>query len=381
MIQAAFIFLITWGAFRLTGNEMASGVANGMYSLPTLLSILFAGVLTDKLSHKKILIFINIVRCVALFSMALLVYAQILKIEHIYIASFVMGIANAFNIPANRAILPNIVDNIDIIHANALIASVAGGSLVFGAIIGNELIQIMSTFSTYFLLGVLCVIGLISLCFIKQPDIYLNRKPHSIVQSWMELSDGFKFVKTIPWLWITISLFLIINVSVYGPWNIGLPILGDVLLDEGLVGLRYIYIFSGIGVAVTTLTIGQLEKLKKPGWFLYIAIILQGFALLFIGSTNIIGVALIGGFLMGIGATTFSTVWFSLLQEQVPKDKLGRVASIDYLGSWLLAPIGFSITGYIGKSYGVEVVFILGGFITLVLAILALSQAPIRNLK
>lgn len=47
----------------------------------------------------------------------------------------------------------------------------------------------------------------------------------------------------------------------------------------------------------------------------------------------------------GAALEAFGVIWANTLQELVPGDKLGRVAGIDNLGSFVLLPIGFALAG------------------------------------
>jgi DHA3 family tetracycline resistance protein-like MFS transporter len=64
----------------------------------------------------------------------------------------------------------------------------------------------------------------------------------------------------------------------------------------------------------------------------------------------------------------------------VPHEMLGRVYSIDALGSWVMLPIGFALAGWATDWVGAPTVFVIGGFSTIALALLGLSQSAIRKL-
>jgi len=67
------------------------------------------------------------------------------------------------------------------------------------------------------------------------------------------------------------------------------------------------------------------------------------------------------------------------MQELVPIEKLGRVASIDMLGSFVLLPIGFGLTGLSIERIGPAPTFILGGVLTIICGALPLLIAQIRQ--
>nr|BBH95139.1 hypothetical protein KTA_33380 [Thermogemmatispora argillosa] len=77
--------------------------------------------------------------------------------------------------------------------------------------------------------------------------------------------------------------------------------------------------------------------------------------------------------LIGFGLTFFNTVYFTILQEQVPGDKLGRVISLDTIGSLGLAPLGQVLGGTLSDRVGAATVFLLFGTLGLGIAFIRCS--------
>jgi DHA3 family tetracycline resistance protein-like MFS transporter len=82
----------------------------------------------------------------------------------------------------------------------------------------------------------------------------------------------------------------------------------------------------------------------------------------------------------GLCFSVMGLIWTHSLQEMVPRDLLGRVSSIDALGSFVLMPIGFAAAGWATELLGAPLVFLIGGFSTMLLAALPLLHPAIRNL-
>jgi len=85
-------------------------------------------------------------------------------------------------------------------------------------------------------------------------------------------------------------------------------------------------------------------------------------------------------FVSGMATSVFALIWTHTLQEMVPGKMLGRVYSIDALGSFVLLPIGFSLSGWATDLVGAPTVFLIGGIGTITLAVLSLLHPAIRNL-
>jgi DHA3 family tetracycline resistance protein-like MFS transporter len=85
-------------------------------------------------------------------------------------------------------------------------------------------------------------------------------------------------------------------------------------------------------------------------------------------------------FVGGFSTAIFSLIWTHTLQEMIPGEMLGRVSSIDALGSFVLLPIGFALAGWGTELLGAPAVFLIGGLGVIVLVLLGLSHPAIRNL-
>jgi MFS family permease len=86
-------------------------------------------------------------------------------------------------------------------------------------------------------------------------------------------------------------------------------------------------------------------------------------------------------FFVGIGMSVMQTIWLTLLYELVPHDKLGRVASVDLLGSLGLLQLGYVLAGWLGDHWGPSLVFLLAGITMVVLDLLPLFLRDIRALS
>jgi DHA3 family tetracycline resistance protein-like MFS transporter len=126
--------------------------------------------------------------------------------------------------------------------------------------------------------------------------------------------------------------------------------------------------------------LGQYARLRRRGWISYLSVIVSGAALLPFAFTLPIPILVVSMFISGASMSVFSLVWTNTLQELVPAKLLGRVVSIDALGSFVLLPIGFSLSGWATEAFGAPIVFLVGGLGTIILILLGLIHPAVRNL-
>lgn len=84
--------------------------------------------------------------------------------------------------------------------------------------------------------------------------------------------------------------------------------------------------------------------------------------------------------LMGACLAVNNLVWSVVLQERVPRTFLGRVASLSNVSSTALLPLGFALAGIATDLAGAPQVFLLGGVLTALLALVGLLFPTTRRI-
>ena len=196
----------------------------------------------------------------------------------------------------------------------------------------------------------------------------------------VDLRAGLDVVLRIPWIWISIVVFGFFNIMEGSPRAVALPFLikNDLGADVTLLGT--LGSASSLGFVIGMLWLGQYPRLHRRGLLGYLTAALMGVTLLFFGLKLPIPVLVAGMFMSGFATSFFALIWTHTLQEMVPGELLGRVYSIDALGSFVLLPVGFSVAGWATDLVGAPTVFLVGGVGTILLALLPLLHPAIRNL-
>jgi DHA3 family tetracycline resistance protein-like MFS transporter len=113
---------------------------------------------------------------------------------------------------------------------------------------------------------------------------------------------------------------------------------------------------------------------------MYASIVLGGLMIVAYGLAPNLAVLLGAAFVYGVSFSCIALIWTNTLQEMVPAEKLGRVSSIDALGSFVLMPIGFALAGVLTDTIGPVLVFVIGGCTTIALAFLGYLHPAVRRL-
>jgi hypothetical protein len=82
----------------------------------------------------------------------------------------------------------------------------------------------------------------------------------------------------------------------------------------------------------------------------------------------------------GLCLTLLELAWSTALQQYIPLEKLGRVSSIDQLGSFVMVPLSYGLTGLIVDRFGAAPDLIWGGVIAAAVVSLGFFSRSVRRL-
>jgi hypothetical protein len=180
-------------------------------------------------------------------------------------------------------------------------------------------------------------------------------------QAGRELREAAVFIPGSTWLLTTIVIPAFGNAAFGGAMLVTLPKLISDVYGAGVWLLGPVVACVALGRIGAAFLVGQL-RLRHRGIIAFGADVMASLALLSLALPFPWGyrepVTLIAGVVFGLGGGTFQTIWVTLLHELTPNQILGRVASIDLLGSFCLQPLGFLVAGLVADSLGPVWVFL-----------------------
>ena len=271
--------------------------------------------------------------------------------------------------------------------ANSLTSMSAQITGVVGPAVGAAIVAFGGTPLAFaldaasFIISAACILPMIewSYFLLKQPSS-ANGSDLSIKSARNDILEGFKFVIRSPFLWITISVASLSNITLSGVTGVGLPFLVKDHLHAGVGLLGALYSLFSVGSVIGAIYHGSKARLRHRGLLAYISWIIGASLLAFFGiNTNVLLIEA-GAILMGFCFAGFDLVWVNSLQELVPNELLGRVTSLDYLGSYLLLPVGFALTGWAIERFGASPVFIVCGLTGAAITMMGLLHPAVRHL-
>jgi len=360
----------------LGASPVQLGIGVSIGAVVSLTLLLFAGAIVDRVPRRRVILVSDLLSGAVVTTVGLLGLTGNLRIEHLYIEAAFFGASSAFFYPAMQAIIPELVPREILLQGNSIRAVSRQGGALVGPVIGGLLVAFAGPAWAFIADGVTFFVSFVALLAARPP----RGEPPPRQPILREIREGIAFTFSLPWLWITIAVFALANLFYAGPLIVAMPLLvRDVLhADARLFGV--IAATSGIGEIIGGIAISQL-RIRRIGITMYAAAAFGGGGLAMYGLVPLFPVLLLYGIAVGMGFVGFGVLWDTAVQRFVPRELLGRVGSVDWFGSILLAPLAPLVAGALVTQVGPAAVLAGGGLMVALLCGGAILVPSIRALR
>ena len=370
---------LAWWVLEKTGDATLMGGVLVAAITPSVIFYLIGGVAVDRFSRIGLMLASDVARGAVVLLVSFLAFTNQLEIWEIFAASLFFGFVDAFFQPAFSALVPQIVPEEDLPSANSLASMSIQLGRVVGPAVGAGIVAAIGSPLAFLINGVsffVSALFLLPLLRMKIPRA-VSEKGASVLR---ELREGFSVVFAAPWLWISILVFALTNVTLSGPYSVSMPFLVSENMGASVETLGLLYSAFPIGFILGGFYLGRRRIIRKRGLWMYGGTAVAALALGVFGLLPplwvLLAAALVNGAMLEFG----HLAWTNLLQEKIPNEKLGRVVSIDSMGSFALLPVGFLFAGWATEQFGAPFVFLVGGLFTAVVCAAGLLIPTIRHL-
>ncbi|MFS8351296.1 MFS transporter [Bacillus nitratireducens] len=366
--------------YSLTGSTVVMGMTMAMYMLPNILALPFAGLVVDRIDRVKLMLFTDIIRCILMMLFATLIFMDVLTIPLLYVLVALYGLMEGIFQPAYSAVRAKVFVPEIRNAANALTQMSNQGIRLIGPALGGLIVSVASAGIGFgldavtYLLSFLCLLFLREIKFNKVQKFERNKVNYK-----KDFMEGILVLKNHPWLWITILVFSFINICYAGIIVVLIPWLFNVHhhFEAYVYGLGMAS--SGAGAVIAALIFGGRQQWRKRGLLAYGGVLISGIALLIMPFVSWAPALIALMAMEGFGMMIFGLIWETSLQELVPEEAFGRVASLDMLGSFALLPLGYVVVGWLATVIGGKITIIMLAILVLITIGMALSVPNIRR--
>ncbi|MBN3554028.1 MFS transporter [Fictibacillus nanhaiensis] len=367
---------LAFAVLSFSNSASSLGIVLAARALPSILLMLFGGVVGDRYPRRTIMIISNMVGFMSQGLIGALLIMGEATVWNVALLSAIRGATGSFFNPASTGAIAQVAppgkkqEAFALFAIAANIAEIAGPVLAGITLVFIEPGWLIIADAFTFVISAILIVACGSL---GNPIKIIKR---SVIT---EISEGFQYVVKQRWLSIIIISSCIFQFFLLSSLNV----LGPIVANQHLGGApAWAMIATALGLgSIAGSFLVMFYKPKRP--------LLTGFWVLLIGSgptllllaipapTEII---IVSEFISGFAISFFSTLEATTIAKLVPNNLLSRVDSINRFGSMSLKPLGMAIIGPVSMLISVQNTLIIAGVITLLAVAWPLTLTSIREL-
>ena len=373
-------YALFWHLTLTTKSGVVLALAAIFGFLPQAIVSIFAGVWADRVNRKVMIIVSDSTIALATLVLAFFMLSGVDDLWLIFLVMAVRSVGAGIQMPAISALLPQIVPTDKLLRVNGINSSVQSSLLILGPVAAAAIYSTMSLAAILFIDFVTAVIGLSLLATIAVPTlsrVVSDEKPSYFT----DLREGMTYIFSndlVRWVMVIYSLVFLLIVA---PSNLS-PLMLVRNFGSDVWLLTILELAFGVGmVAGGALMAIFASKVDRLGMMVGTSIIFGVLAVVMGFTTNLI-VFYSLFFLIGLAVPAFSTSSMTLLQETVEPERQGRVFGFVGIVMAVAMPLGMSVLGPLADIVSVEILLIVTGALTVVVATVAVllpaGKAAIR---
>ncbi|MFD9697567.1 MFS transporter [Lentzea sp. NPDC059081] len=366
---------LTFGVLELPGAT-ARGLSVVLVSLvaPQILFVVFGGVLADRTSRFRLLVLSDVVSAAAYAGLAAGLWWHA-SIPVLALCAAAAGTASSVAGPATSGLLPEIVAGDRLQRTNSLLMTATRGADLTGTALGGAVVTWWGAPSTLVFDAVTFAASAVLLALLRLPP-RIRVEAISLVG---DLRLGWRAFAGRQWLWATVGALSLTSAALAATMGILGPLVAlhtwDSVRSWSLVAAA-----STAGMLCGAVVSARLRPARPvvTGLLLLLLLVVP-LALLASGAPPWTVVAAM--FCAGLANDVFGVLWETTIQREVPGEVLARVASYDWLGTMVLAPVGVLVAAPLSTAFGTGPVLAGCAVLVAVSSCAALASPQVRALR
>jgi MFS family permease len=364
-----------WLVLTLTNDPLALGLVSVARFVPVLVLGLFGGVIADNLPKRKTLIGTQFAQMILAFCLTTIVVTGVVQVWMVMALAFLLGCANAIDMPTRQSFVVEMVGKDDIANAVAFNSAMFNAARVVGPAIAGLAIGVFGLGLCFFLNGLSFVAVIGGLLIMRDEELHLappTSRPKTVGAVFSNLADGLAYVGRTPAILLAI-LTIGLSSTFALNFSVSVPPMVQAVLHSDAAGYGFLMASCGVGSLIAALTIALSGRASVRMLLAGTTLMSVAFTLFGVSSSYL--VSLVCMFFVGVGMIVMAASANTVIQLAVPDQLRGRVMAVYttvFAGS---TPFGGLATGAVASTYGIAVAVILGGLLSVLVAIGGIAYA------
>lgn len=340
---------------HLTDSGFAVGLLTAFQFAPVLVLGPWAGLVADRSDKRRLLLIVQVIAMGQSFVLAALAFMDSPPVPALYAVALVGGVTTAFENPARRSFVVEMVPESHVQNAVSLNSAMMTGARVFGPALAGLLITTVGYGWAFVVDGVSYVAVLAGLWLMNPAEL---RPAPVATRGRGQVREGLRYVWRIPELQVSLLMMAIVGALAFN-FSVVMPLFVTRALDATERDFTLLFSVLSVGSLVGALWTARRTSVELG--HVIRASVAFGVAMLLLAAAPTLAWAFPVALLVGVASIAYMTSSTTLLQLRAEPTMRGRVLALQamvFLGS---TPIGGPILGAICEALGARVGLVVGG--------------------
>jgi MFS family permease len=349
-----------WLVYSLTKSPFYLGLVSAVSWLPILLLSLVGGVVADRFKKRNLLLITQALSILPALVIGVFTAAGSVTVWLVIGMGFMMGLFNAFDIPARQSFLIEMVEKKSLLNAVALNSAAFNGARIIGPVAAGLTIEHFGLAPCFFINAASFLAVIAALSFMRVEGLKGGERKSMV----HEISEGVRFIRKQKEVLRPLSVVALF--SLFGlPFIALLPVFAEDVLGVGARGLGFLAGSAGVGALSAAMMIAFRGDIRAKSKSIALAGVGFPAALFVFAMSTTYSLSLAALVVAGFAIVSFLALANSSIQLMTPDGMRGRVMSV-YTTVFLgMIPVGHSIMGTLASAIGTARAVSLGALICL----------------
>jgi MFS family permease len=346
-----------------TGSGLAVGILAACQFGPILCLSAWAGLIADRTNKRHLLYVTQTLEMCQSFTLAALAFMPHAPLVAFYGTAFAGGCMLAFDNPARRSFVTEMVRAEDVPNAVTLYSALVNSSRIFGPALAGALVVTVGFGWCFTIDAISYVTVLAALWLMRASEL---RAIPVTPRGKGQVRAGIRYVRQLPELWLAFVMLAIIGTLSYN-FSVVFPL----FIEHGLGGsdATYTLVYSvfSAGSLVGALAVARRSRITVG--HIVGGAAAFGAAMLALSAAPSVAVAYPLVVLVGLSSISYMTATTAIVQVTADPRMHGRVLALQTVLLIGTTPIGGPILGAAADAWGARSTVVIGGVAALVAAL------------
>ncbi len=378
-------FALIWYLTVQTGSATVLATASLVGLLPNVILGPFIGTLVDRWDRRRIMLVSDTAIMLVTIGLAVLFALDAVEVWHIYVAMFIRALFGSFHSNAMTASTSLMVPVEHLTRIQGINQMLNGGLNVISAPLGALLLSVLPMQGILAVDVISALFAIVPLLFIPIPQPVRHAgitEDDGQETIWQGVRSGLRYVISWPGLLIVSLMTVGINFTIIPAFSL-MPLLVKEYFGGSAIHLSWVELAMGIGMFVGGAVLGAWGGFKRNIVTSLLGLMGMGLGTLVFAVTpsTALWLAVIGALFIGIMTPMTMGPFYAMIQTIVEPDMQARIFSLLNSAGSAMVPVGLLIAGPVADRFSIQVWFLFGGLLCILMAICGLFIPAVMQIE